>query len=184
MRIVRFFFDIYKNHWLATPIAAVAAIVSTTFAALIMAGISTITYEILSKSQAILLHAILGPMFAYIFYLSVYYGGMFLKEKRSLYDNGELDKAKFKNWLRVVKYDYIAHLPSDCYLITLAAIMQAGLETSGVHIFFAVLISQFVDDFITFLKEPALWGGAKALVSWEDKRGKTLTGKLVSKGTN
>jgi len=179
LKIVRFFIDLYRHHWLATPIAAVAAIVSTTLAALIMAIIAPVTYELLSKSQAIVFHALLGPMLAYIFYLSVYYGGMFLKERHSLYDNGELDKVKFKNWLRVVKYDYIAHLPSDCYLITLAAIMQAGLETSGVHIFFAVLISQFVDDFITFLKEPALWGGAKALVSWEDKRGKTLTGSII-----
>jgi len=38
--------------------------------------------------------------------------------------------------------------------------MQAGLETQGMPIFWAVLASQFVDDFITFLLEPAIWNGA------------------------
>lgn len=179
MRAVRFFIDAYRDHWLATPIAALAAILSTTLAAITMSIVALISYQAFTKGQAILLHAILGPLTAYVFYLAIYYGGMFIKEKRSLLTDGHLDKAKLRNWFRVVKYDYIAHLPSDCYLITLAAIMQAGLESTGMHVFFAVLVSQFVDDFITFLKEPALWGGAKAIVAWEGKRGKSLTGSAI-----
>lgn len=181
MRAVRFFINAYREHWLATPIAALAAILSTTLAAVIMSIVALISYQAFTKGQAILLHAILGPLTAYVFYLAIYYGGMFLKEKKTLLTDGHLDRVKLKNWFRVVKYDYIAHVPSDCYLITLAAIMQAGLESAGMHVFFAVLLSQFVDDFITFLKEPALWGGAKAIVSWEDKRGKTLAGSVISK---
>lgn len=172
LKTYRFFIRAYAAHWMACPLGALAAVVSTVGAASLMHLISPLWRGYLEKQNSILLNAIAGPLFAYIFYLSVYYFGMFLKERRSLLteDRKNLDRSKFRAWLKVVKYDYLAHLPSDCYLITLAAIMQAGLEASGSSIFWAIISSQFVDDFITFLKEPAIWAGAKAIADWELRR--------------
>jgi|GEM_PF-6064461 len=59
--------------------------------------------------------------------------------------------------------------------------MQAGLETQGMPIFWAVLASQFVDDFITFLLEPAIWNGAREVVAWENRSETTVRRMLWSK---
>lgn len=175
IRAVKFLLLSYKNHWFATPAGAIASLISTLGAAIIMTGVSSISHTLLQRPSAILANAICAPLLAYTLYLGSYYLQMFLKERHILFTaNGKLDRAKFTQWKRVVRYDYLAHLPSDTYLIALAGIMQATLETKGMTIFWAVIASQFVDDLITFLKEPALWSGAKEVVAWEERQGKTL----------
>ncbi len=140
----------------------------------------------LTRRQAIVTNSIVGPLTAYAIYLAVYYTAMYLKERSSLEDvNTELAKEKLTAWFRVVKYDYLAHVPSDIYLITIAGVMQGVLEGNNTPIFWAVVTSQFADDFITFLKEPAIWGGAKRLVAWETERkierGATISQQLSEK---
>ena len=175
IRVAKFLFLSYKNHWFATPAGAIAALISTLGAAIIMTAVSPIWHGLLQHQSAILANAICAPLLAYTLYLFSYYLQMFLKERYILFAaDGKLDSTKFTQWKRVVRYDYLAHLPSDTYLIALAGIMQATLETKGMTIFWAVITSQFVDDLITFLKEPALWSGAKEVVAWEERQGKTL----------
>lgn len=174
-RIGKFFLEAYTRHWLATPIAACAAVVSTFGAATAMLVVSPIGKSIFPPAVSIGFNALFAPLLAYILYLSFYYFGMFLKERSALRaENGELDSERFQAWLRVVRYDYLAHVPTDVYLISLAALMQATLEASGTSIFWAVITSQLVDDFITFLKEPAIWNGAQKLVDWEEREQRTL----------
>lgn len=178
-QIVRFVFNSYRRHWLATPAAAIAALVSTFGAATAMIPIAQITHAHFERPSAVVANAIIAPLLAYVGYLSVYYYGMFLKERRLLVDEEHtLDREKIREWFRVVRYDYLAHVPTDIYLISLAAIMQATLEGSGMPIFWAVVTSQFVDDFITFLKEPAIWHGAKELVAWENRENTTISRSL------
>ena len=180
----RFFLNAYRYHWFATPAAAVAAVVSTFGVAAVMLLISPILHSHFDTNTAIVINAIVAPMLAYLVYLSVYYGGMFLKERVLLVDeSGQIDRAKLADWFRVVKYDYLAHVPSDIYLISLAAIMQATLEKHGTSIFWAVITSQFVDDLITFLKEPAIWNGAKEVVAWENREDTTLRSAVIARLT-
>ena len=165
------FVKLYRDHWVATPAGILSAVFSTVVTASVMLILSPIFHAALSNEPAIVVNAVVAPLLAYVLYLAAYYSQMFLIERRSLLgDDGQVDHAKFRDWIRGAKYDYIAHLPSDAYLITLAGIAQAVLERSGVPIFWAVFSSQFVDDIVTFLKEPALWGGAKKIVSWENSR--------------
>jgi hypothetical protein len=171
IRAAGFIVKLYRDHWLATPAGILSALLSTIVTASVMLILSPILHAALSNESAIIANAVVAPLLAYVLYLAAYYSQMFLIERRSLLgDDGQVDHVKLQDWIRGAKYDYIAHLPSDAYLITLAGIAQAVLERSGVPIFWAVLSSQFVDDIVTFLKEPALWGGAKKIVSWEKSR--------------
>lgn len=171
----RFFLRAYKNHWYATPAAAFAAVVSTLGAATIILLFDPLLILYVAREKLIICHAIIAPLLAYLLYLGIYYSGMFFRERKALLNSeGNLDSDKLRLWLRVVRYDYLAHVPSDIYLISLAAVMQAALEKQGVGVFWAVITSQFVDDFITFLKEPAIWNGARELVAWEKREETTL----------
>ncbi len=173
--LLKFFFRAYRLHWFATPAGAIAAVVSTMGAATLMLAISPVVHRSLAFATAIAANAVIAPLLAYALYLSVYYFGMYIKERNSLIDDkGQISPERRKDWLRVVKYDYLAHLPSDVYLVTLAGIMQAALEAKGAPIFWAVFTSQFVDDLLTFLKEPAFWNGAKEVVAWEKSKDTTV----------
>ncbi len=181
-RLTRFFLNAYKNHWIASPAGMLAALISSVGIASVMLLISPIIHELFSNGLAITLNAIVAPLLAYVVYLSVYYFCMFLSERSTLINSGnQIDRQKLVSWVRVVKYDYLAHVPSDIYLITCAGILQAALEANGRGIFSAVLISQFLDDLITFLKEPAIWSGAKEIVAWENRADTTLGAKLLRK---
>lgn len=171
----------YRVHWFAVPAAAIAAIISSCSAAALMLLISPITHGVFTHGSAILANSVIAPLLAYVIYLATYYAQMYRRERHSLLDEeGQLSETKLRAWFRVVKYDYLAHVPSDTYLITLAAIAQGLLESQGTPIFWAVLGSQFVDDLITFLKEPAIWGGAKGLVAWESREETTLLQKAAA----
>ena len=163
VRFFRFLAAAYRNHWVAAPLGALAALISTLSAATLMIPIEQLLSLRYAMPNVIIANAIIGPLLAYALYLAVYYTGMFWRERASLIDeNGNLERTVFKDWCRTVRYDYLAHLPSDCYLISLAAITQATLQFNGITVFFALLTSQFVDDLITFLKEPAIWAGASS----------------------
>lgn len=181
LRLARFFLRAYRLHWFAAPASAIAAVVSTCSAAALMVLISPIVHHGLENGNAILVNAVVAPLIAYLLYLLCYYLQMFRRERKSLRDEtGRLSQAKLSDWFRVVKYDYLAHLPSDTYLIALAGITQALLESQGTPIFWAVFASQFVDDLVTFLKEPAIWGGAKDIVAWENRENTTVWREAVS----
>ena len=179
--LIRVFLRAYRAHWFAVPAAAIAAVVSTFSAATLMLLISPLAHHSLSNGKAILVNAVVAPLIAYVLYLLCYYSQMYRRERPTLLDEtGAVSEVKLREWFRVVKYDYIAHLPSDTYLIALAGLAQAVLESQGTPIFWAVLGSQLVDDLITFLKEPAIWGGAKGLVAWESKKDTTLLQRTIS----
>lgn len=181
LHLLKVLFRAYRAHWFAVPAAAVAAVISSCTAASLMLLISPLTHGALNNSSAILANSIIAPLLAYVLYLLIYYAQMYRRERHSLLDeDGQLSDAKLRAWFRVVKYDYLAHVPSDTYLITLAAVAQGVLESQGTPIFWAVLGSQFVDDLITFLKEPAIWGGAKGLVAWESREETTLLQKAAT----
>lgn len=168
--LFRFFFNAYVDHWVAAPAGFAAAVVSTFGAAILMLAIAPFTAAVFENKLAIGVNAVIAPLLAYISYLGVYYYLMFLKERPAMLDGADrVIPARLYDWYRVARYDYIAHVPSDIYLITLAGIMQATLEHQGMPIFWAVVTSQLVDDFMTFLKEPAIWSGAKAVVAWKNR---------------
>lgn len=174
-KLVRFFVLSYLKHWFAVPAGAIAAVVSTVGAASAMILISKFYSGWLTQPYIVITNGVVAPLLAYVAYLSIYYFLMFVIERKDLYnETGKIDREKLKNWLVIVKYDYLAHVPSDIYLISLASIMQMGLQFKGMEVFYAVLISQFVDDFITFLKEPAIWSGAKHIAQWEGSSQTTL----------
>lgn len=171
LRAARTLVKLYRDHWFATPAGIISAIISTVVTAAAMIAISRITHGSLSYGSAIAANAIIGPLMAYILYLVSYYLQMYLIERRTLLAaDGSINADKLRDWVRGAKFDYIAHLPSDAYLISLAGIAQAVLERSGTPIFWAVIATQLMDDVITFLKEPALWGGSKLIVNWEKQR--------------
>lgn len=180
VRILALIIKGYFRHWFAAPAAAFAAVISTVGAATVMWMVSPVAARFLNEHYSLaLFDAIVGPLFAYIVYLLTYYSAMFWRERAQLRgEDGLLDEKKYRQWLRVVRFDYLAHVPSDVYLISLAAIMQFGLEMQGMGVFSAVLVSQFVDDFITFLKEPAIWAGANSLAAWESSSSRPLAASL------
>ncbi len=180
-RLLRLLVRTYRAHWFAVPAAVIAALISSCTAATVMIPLSRLTHSALNNTQAIIVNSVVAPLIAYALYLLVYYSQMYYRERKLLLDeSGAVSDSKRREWFRVVKYDYIAHIPSDTYLISLAAVAQGILESQGTPIFWAVLGSQFVDDVITFLKEPAIWGGAKGIVAWESREETTLLKKAAS----
>jgi hypothetical protein len=146
-----------------------------------MIVVSKVTHSTFSPGAAVSMNSVVGPLLAYLLYLAVYYSCMFMMEQRSLRGaDGRFDRSLLRKWFRVAGYDYLAHVPSDIYLVFLAGVMQGMLESSGVPIFFAVVLSQVVDDLVTFLKEPAIWAGAKEVVAWEERTTRTLFQRVRS----
>lgn len=182
LAVIRYLVLAYRTHWFATPAAAAASTVSTLGAATLMLFVSPLSHSRLSDGSAVAVNAIIATLTSYVTYLLIYYFGMYYKERRTLITtSGERCPKMFRNWLRAARYDYIAHVPSDIYLVILAGAMQASLEHQGVPIFLAVVASQFVDDLVTFFKEPAIWSGSKSVVVWENNNNSTLRQSIVRK---
>lgn len=66
-------------------------------------------------------------------------------------------------------------------LLTLAGTMQFALQSGGMPAWGAILASQLGDDIAAFLKEPAVWAGAKGIAGWEERSGKTLGRSIVAR---
>ncbi|GEM_PF-4647574 len=104
--VVRFALNSYRQHWIAAPAGAIASLISTLSAATLMMLFSPIIQLTVGSSSAIFANAVIGPLTAYAIYLSTYYCLMYLKERRSLFDeSGTLVAERLSGWFRVVKYD-------------------------------------------------------------------------------
>lgn len=182
LAIAKLFVTAYRDHWFAAPVALLASSVSTLGTAVLFVLVSPIHRPALGHAWSNVLDAIAAPLTAYAIYLLVYYAVMCRAEaRRARAARGAAGATTIANWRAVVAYDYLAHLPADACLLTLAGTMQFALQSGGMPAWGAILASQLGDDIATFLKEPAVWAGAKGIAGWEERSGKTLGRSIVAR---
>jgi hypothetical protein len=99
----------------------------------------------------------------------MYYAGMLWKEKGDWILAGRIDKAALKTKLRIVKYDFIAHLPSDLWVMPMIGVAQGGMMMAGASQLWSIVIAHTLSDLAYAIKEPLFWHGAKRLVAWRER---------------
>jgi hypothetical protein len=95
--------------------------------------------------------------------------GMLCKERKDWMPNGRVDKAALRQKFRIIKYDFIAHLPSDLWVMPMIGAAQGGLMLAGSSQMWAIVIAHTLSDIAYAIKEPLYWHGAKQVVMWRDR---------------
>lgn len=172
MRAVSFVGTALRNEWLAIPICVVAGIPSTLVTCAIMEfvapavrGLSFVHGEFRYVSIIASLSSVVG----YATYLVAYYIGMLIKERRDWLAEGRVDRAALYAKWRVIKYDFVAHLPTDFWIMPLIGVAQGGLLVAGMSQFWSIFTANLLADIAYAAKEPLFWHGAKQLVAWRDR---------------
>lgn len=161
-----------RHEWLAIPICVIAGIPSTLVTCAIMElvapmlrGLPFVRGELSYLSLVTSVSSVVG----YVTYLVAYYIGMLIKERRDWMPAGVIDSAALYAKWRVIKYDFVAHLPTDFWIMPLIGVAQGGLLVAGVSQFWSIFSANLVADIAYAAKEPLFWHGAKQLVAWRDK---------------
>ena len=105
----------------------------------------------------------------YLTYVSLYYMGMLCKERKDWMSKGSVDNAALRQKFRIIKYDFIAHLPSDLWVMPMIGAAQGGLMLAGSSQMWAIVIAHTLSDVAYAIKEPLYWHGAKQVVMWRDR---------------
>jgi hypothetical protein len=123
-----------------------------------------------SQTAYITAVSILTGFVGYATYLLGYYGGMLIKERADLLEDGVFSWARFRKKCRVIWYDFVIHLPSDFYSLPLLSAGQGGMYMAGVSQFWSIFWAQAIADALSAVKEPFFWHGAKKLADFTERR--------------
>lgn len=162
-----------QNEWGAAVVSFTSAIPSNVLSCLIVVwGAEWLKINRVFESEAAYISAVslLTGFVGYATYLLGYYGGMILKERADLFEEGVFSWTKFRRKWRVIWYDFVIHLPSDFYSLPLLSAGQGGMYVAGVSQFWSIFWAQAIADAISAVKEPFFWHGAKKLVDFTERR--------------
>lgn len=161
------------HEWGAAVVSFVSAIPSNLLSCVIVVwGASWLKENQIFESEAAYISAVsvLTGFIGYATYLAGYYGGMLIKERRDLCENGVFSWSRFRRKCRVIWYDFVIHLPSDFYSLPLLSASQGGMYVAGVSQFWSIFWAQAVADAFSAVKEPFFWHGAKELVDFTERQ--------------
>lgn len=161
------------DEWGAAVVSFVSAIPSNLLSCVIVVwGAGWLRENQIFESDAAYISAvsILTGIVGYTTYLAGYYGGMLIKERRDLWENGAFSWKMFQKKCRVIWYDFVIHLPSDFYSLPLLSASQGGMYVAGVSQFWSIFWAQAVADAFSAVKEPFFWHGAKKLADFTERQ--------------
>ena len=171
--VVSFLQNALRNEWGAAVVSFTSAIPSNLLSCVIVVwGAEWLKKNQVFESEAAYISAvsILTGFIGYATYLLGYYGGMLLKERADLRENGVFSWSKFKRKWRVIWYDFVIHLPSDVYSLPLLSASQGGMYVAGVSQFWSIFWAQAIADAFSAVKEPFFWHGAKKLAEFTERK--------------
>lgn len=160
-----------EEDWMAAIVSCLAALPSNLATCWIMEFLAPALLSLgiaRSEAQGIAIVAAVTPFVGYATYLLAYYAGMLFRERRDFYRRSCLSRRALRRKLRVVWYDFLAHLPSDSLVIPIMGAAQGGFAVAGLSQFWAIFWAQFLADCAYAWKEPLFWHGAKRLASWRE----------------
>ncbi len=170
--IIGFVVTALTTEWMAVPICVLAGIPSTIITVLLMTIIGPLakdSFLFMSDTGFIAGFSLMTSVVGYLTYVSLYYMGMLCKERKDWRPNGRVDKAALHQKFRIIKYDFIAHLPSDLWVMPMIGAAQGGLMLAGSSQMWAIVIAHTLSDVAYAIKEPLYWHGAKQVVMWRDR---------------
>jgi hypothetical protein len=177
-RIRAFMKDSLRQEWMAIPICILAGFPSSLATTAIMASVApSLRYFDFAKGEAGFISAVsmLSSVVGYGTYLVAYYIGMMWKERRDWFLNGRILKEGLRRKVKVIQYDFLAHLPSDMWIMPLMGAATGSFFVAGASQFWSILLAHTLADIAYAIKEPFFWHGAKELVAWQEGRSEIAT---------
>ena len=171
--IFTFFKESLRKEWMAIPICVLAGFPSTLATTAIVAMVSPVLRGFdFAKSEAGFISSlsVLSSVVGYVTYLIAYYAGMLWKERGDWFANGRVLPDGLRRKCKVIQYDFIAHLPSDFWVMPLIGIATGGFFVVGASQFWSIVLANTIADVAYAIKEPFFWHGAKELVAWRERR--------------
>lgn len=172
-KVVKFMRESLEHEWMAIPICIIAGFPSTLATTGIMAlltswirGLDFAQGEAAFISTISLLSSIVG----YSTYLIAYYSGMMWKERSDWMVDGRVSRQGLRRKLKVIQYDFVAHLPSDFWVMPLIGAATGGFFVAGMSQFWSIVVANTLADVTYAIKEPFFWHGAKKLVAWREEQ--------------
>lgn len=172
-KVADFFKESLKQEWMAIPICILAGFPSTLVTTAIMSMISPgLRYFEFARSEAGFISAValISSVVGYGTYLLAYYAGMMWKERCDWFVDGRVCRQGLRRKLKVIQYDFLAHLPSDFWVMPVMGAATGGLFAAGASQFWSIILAHTVADIAYAIKEPFFWHGAKELVAWREGR--------------
>jgi hypothetical protein len=169
----RFFSEALRQEWMAIPICIVAGLPSTLLTTGIMAALAPLVASFeFAQSEGGFISAIslLSSVVGYGTYLVAYYAGMLWKERGDWLSGGRVERAALRRKLKVCQYDFLAHLPSDFWVMPLMGAATGGFFVAGLSQFWSIMLAHTLADVAYAIKEPFFWHGAKKFVDWQESR--------------
>jgi hypothetical protein len=114
--------------------------------------------------------SLVSSVVGYATYLLAYYTGMLWKERADWIVEGRVSAVALRRKFKVMQYDFLAHLPSDFWVMPLMGAATGGFFVSGFSQFWSILIAHTIADVAYAIKEPFFWHAAKKLVAWQENR--------------
>jgi hypothetical protein len=171
--LVQFLKGAVRHEWGAAVVSFTSAIPSNVLSCLIVIwGADWLKVHQVFESETAYITAVsvLTGFVGYATYLIGYYGGMLIKERADLLDDGVFSWAHFRRKCRVIWYDFVIHLPSDFYSLPLLSAGQGGMYVAGISQFWSIFWAQAIADAFSAVKEPFFWHGAKKLADFTERR--------------
>jgi hypothetical protein len=171
--ILQFIRGALQQEWSAAVVSFLSAIPSNLLSCVIVVwGADLLSeYKVFSSEAAyISAVSVLTGFVGYATYLLGYYGGMLIKERADLREDGKFSWRFFRRKCRVVWYDFLIHLPSDFYSLPLLSVTQGGMYVAGLPQFWSIFWAQAIADAISAVKEPFFWHGAKKIVEFTERQ--------------
>lgn len=171
--VMGFVTEAIRQEWMAIPICVVAGLPSTLLTTAIMSAVAPVvaTFEFARGDTAyISVISALASLVGYGTYLIAYYVGMLWKERRDWIRAGRINRPALRRKLRVCGYDFLAHLPSDFWVMPVMGAATGGLFVAGLTQFWSIVLAHTLADIAYAIKEPFFWHGAKKLVDWQESR--------------
>jgi hypothetical protein len=171
--ISKFLTDSLKQEWMAIPVCLIAGIPSTLLTIAIMDLIGSLIkrFNLESGDLAyIASFSAISSIVGYGTYLVFYYTGMLWKERAMFWKNGHLSRSGLGRIVKVIRYDFIAHLPYDYWIMPLMGAATAGCFAVGASQSLSIFLVHSVADVAYAIKEPFFWHGAKKLVAWRESK--------------
>ena len=179
--VANFFKESLQKEWMAIPICILAGFPSTLVTTAIIALVSpTLRQFDFAKSEVGFISAVslLSSVVGYGTYLIAYYAGMLWKERADWIENGTILRDGLRRKWEVIQYDFLAHLPSDFWVMPFIGAATGGLFVAGASQFWSIVVANTLADMAYAVKEPFFWHGAKELVAWRERRA-TESGKVA-----
>lgn len=177
-RIGTFVRESLAQEWMAIPICIIAGFPSTLATTGIMSLVAPWirTFQFAQGEAAFISTiSLVSSVIGYATYLLAYYSGMLWKERSDWIVQGRVSAVGLRRKFKVIQYDFLAHLPSDFWVMPVMGAATGGFFVSGLSQFWSILIAHTLADIAYAIKEPFFWHGAKKLVAWQEDRHALLT---------